>query len=111
MTTKEVADMIAEVGVPFAYYEFPDDVERELPIIAFLFTDNNDFMADNSNYTDTRTLVIELYTREKDFSLEKTIRSLLNDHDMPFYQQSEYLNDERCWITTYTTEVVITDGE
>lgn len=107
MTTQEVANMVAEIGLPYAYYEFPDDVERELPFIAFLFTDNNDFIADNINYTDTRTLVIELYTREKDFSLEQTVRSILNGHEMPFSQESEYLNDERCWITTFTTEVVI----
>lgn len=107
MTTQEVANMVAEIGLPYAYYEFPDDVERELPFIAFLFTDNNDFTADNTNYTDTRTLVIELYTREKDFSLEQTVRSILNGHEMPFLQESEYLNDERCWITTFTTEVVI----
>lgn len=111
MTTEQIADMIAEVGIPYAYYEFPDDVERELPLIAFMFTENNDFIADNQNYTDTRELVIELYTREKDFALEQSIRTLLNTHSMPFYQQSEYLNDERCWITTFTTEVVITNGE
>lgn len=107
MTTRQVADMVAEIGLPYAYYEFPDDVERELPFVAFVYTDNNDFLADNINYAEKRTLVIELYTREKDFDREQTVRSLLINHELPFYQQSEYLNDERCWITTFTTEVVI----
>ena len=107
MTTRQVADMVSEIGLPYAYYAFPDDTERELPFVVFMYTDNNDFIADNKNYSEVRTLVVELYTQEKDFNLEQTVRSLLKNHDMPFYQQSEYLNDERCWITTFTTEVVL----
>ena len=110
MTPKEVADMIAEIGLPYAYYEFPDDTERKPPFVAFMLTDNNDFLADDKNYIEQRTLVIELYTREKDFDLEQTVRNVLNEYDLPFEQESEYLDDERCWITIFTTEVILANG-
>lgn len=107
MTTKEVSEMVAEIGLPYAYYEFPDGTELAPPFVAFLFTDNNDFQADNINYVDIRELVIELYTKDKDLTLENKVREVLNTHELPFDQESEYLTDERCWITIFTTEVII----
>lgn len=111
MTTAEVATMVASIGLPYAYYEFPDDTQREPPFVCFFFTDNNDMMADNQNYTDTRTLVIELYTRQKDFTTESTIRGILNSNELPFSQESDFLTDEHLYITIFTTEVIVTNGE
>ena len=110
MTTSDVATMVAGIGLPYAYYEFPDDTSREPPFVCFMFTDNNDLKADNQNYTDTRTLVIELYTRQKDFTYENTIRGILNAKELPFSQSSDFLTDEHLYITIFTTEVFITNG-
>lgn len=110
MTTKEVATMVGKIGLPYAFYEFSDNTERKLPFVCFLYTDSNDMFADDQNFTNHRTLVIELYTREINFTLEERVRGILNENSLPFVQQGEYLDDERCWITTFTTEVYITDG-
>lgn len=99
--------MVASIGLPYAYYEFPDDTEREPPFVAFMYTDNNDMHADNINYTDTRTLVVELYTRQKDLALEKTVRTVLNNNELPFRMSSDFLEDEGLYITLFTTEVYI----
>ena len=107
MTTQDVATMVASIGLPYAYYEFPDNTALEPPFVCFLFTDNNDMKADNINYTDQRTLVIELYTAQKDFIFESLIRSALNSYELPFSQASDYLAGEHLYITTFTTEVVI----
>lgn len=107
MTTQDVATMVASIGLPYAYYEFPDNTALEPPFVCFLFTDNNDMKADNINYTDQRTLVIELYTAQKDFIFESLIRSVLNSYELPFSQASDYLAGEHLYITTFTTEVVI----
>lgn len=111
MTTKEVATMVASIGLPYAYYEFPDDTQRDPPFVCFLFTDNNDMLADNENYTDTRTLVIEFYSGQKDFSTESIIRSVLRGAKLPFTQSSDFLADEHLYITIFTTEVILEDGE
>lgn len=109
MTTEQVAAIVAEIGVPYAYYEFPDDTEREPPFVAFMYTDSADLMADNHNYTDRRTLVIELYTAQKDLALEKRVRDVLSGHELPFRMSSDYLEGEQLYITLFTTEVYI-DG-
>lgn len=111
MTTTQVAQVVSSIGLPFAYYEFPDDTQREPPFVAFMFTDGDDMYADDSNYQDIRRLVIELYTAEKDFTWENTVRGVLNTNNMPFQMGSAYLDDEHVYITTFTTEVVITNGE
>ena len=110
MTTKQVADMVAEIGLPFAYYAFPDGTSREPPFVAFMLTDNNDVYADDLNYIDKRTLVIELYTDEKDFALEYCVRGVLNAHNLTFTQASARIDSEQMFVTTFTTEVII-DGE
>ena len=111
MTTKQIATMVATIGLPYAYYEFPDDTALEPPFVCFMLTENNDFKADNRNYTDQRTLVIELYTAQKDFIFESLIRSVLNSNELPFSQASDFLESEHIYITTFTTEVILTDGE
>ena len=107
MTITEVASMVAEIGLPFAFWEFKDDTAREPPFVCFLYTGSNDTFADNENYTDIRTLVIELYTADKDYTLEQTVRDVLNAHGLQFETDFERLDDERLYITTYTTEVLI----
>lgn len=113
MTTKEVAQMVASINapnnLPYAYYEFPDNTELEPPFLCFMYTDSNDMMADNQNYTDQRTLVIELYTKQKDLALESAVRSVLISNNLPFRMSSEFLSSEQLYITLFTTEVII-DG-
>lgn len=108
MTYAEVASMVAEIGLDYAYYEFPDDTQKQLPFVCFLFTGSDDAYADNINYVDKRTLVIELYTRNKDFETEETVRGVLLSHKLAFTQADDYLHDEQCYITTFTTQVIIT---
>lgn len=107
MTTEEVASIVASIGLPYTYYEFPDGTAIEPPYVAYIYTDSNDMMADNINYTDLRTMVIELYTRNKDLALEKQVRDVLINNELSFRMASAYLNDEHLYITTYTTEVYI----
>ena len=108
MTLKEVSDMVAEIGLDYAYYEFPDDTERQLPFVCFLFTGSDDIYADDINYVDKRTLAIELYTKNKDFETEQTVRDVLLSHNLSFTVGYDYLHDEQCYITVFTTQVIIT---
>ena len=67
MTYKEVSEMISGIGLPYAYYQFPDDTELQPPFICFLFQEDNDFIADGINYQQISSLVVELYNDAKDF--------------------------------------------
>lgn len=107
MTYKEISQMIKEVGVPYAYYQFPEGTGQEPPFICFYYPNNNDFVADGENYVKVVQLVIELYTDNKDFSLEATLEAVLAEHGLVFTREETYIDSERMYLETYYTEVII----
>lgn len=110
MTYQEVKTMVASIGIPYAYYQFTADTAQAPPFICFYFDDSNDEPADNQNWAKIRTLYIELYTDEKDFSLESTVESVLTNNDQFYERSEEYLDSERMMMVVYQTQVVITGG-
>lgn len=111
MTYVEVKNMIAGLGLPFAYNQFPHDTKREPPFICFLFDNNSDdLMADDTNYQAIRPLSIELYTDEKSFELEETIETALKNAGLPFVRSETYIESERMYQINYDTEVIITNA-
>lgn len=111
MTHEQVATMIRSIGIPFAYYQFPNDTPQSPPFICFFYPDNNDVIADNTNYAKIERLVIELYTDDKDFSLEQEIEAVLNANGLVFSRDEEFLDSERMHETIYETNVIITSEE
>ena len=108
MTTQEVAAMIEEIGLPFCYYQFPDGTATAPPFVAFFCPAEDGLFADNITYTRRATLVIELYSDDKDFTHEEAIEAILDAHDLPWEKDSTYLGDERLYMTTFTTSVLLT---
>lgn len=109
MTHKQVAQMVASIGIPYAYYQFPDGTGQQPPFICFFYPNNNDVLADNSNYQKVEHLAIELYTDNKDFALEASVEAVLNLNGLVYTRDEEYLNNERMFEVVYETDVVITE--
>lgn len=109
MTHKQIAQMVASIGVPYAYYQFPDDTVQQPPFICFFYPNNNDVLADNTNYQKVEHLVIELYTDNKDFALEASVEAVLNLNGLVYSRDEEYLDSERMFEVVYETDVVITE--
>jgi len=109
MTYKEVATMINSIGIPYAYYQFPDGTGQACPFICFFFSDSNDLAADDTNYQKIRTLNIELYTDNKDFALEETVETVLNSNGLVYDRSESYLDSERMFMVVYTTDILITE--
>lgn len=107
MTLKEVTDMIASIGLSYAYYEFPDGTEQEPPFVVYYYPESDDFFADNKNYVDKRRLYVELYTNEKDFEKEATVESVLSSNGLTYRKVETYIGSERMYQITYETEVFI----
>ena len=106
MTYQEIAQMIESIGLPFAYYQFPDDTEQVPPFICFLY-DYDYTYADDSNYAQSVVLIIELYTDTKDVRLEFDVETMLKNYGLSWSKDSVYIDSERMWQTTYRTEVFI----
>ncbi len=109
MTYKEIATMVESIGLPYAYYQFPEGTDQACPFICFFLDSSNDFAADNTNYQKIRSLNIELYTDNKDFTLEQTVEDILSGSGLVYYREETYLDSERMFMVSYETEIVITE--
>ena len=98
MTYQEVKQMVESIGIPYAYYQFPEGTDQPCPFICFYFTDSNDLAADDTNYQ-----------RNKDFTLENTVEAVLNQHGFVYARDEAYIDTERMNMVTYTIEVIITE--
>lgn len=109
MTTQEVASMVASIGVPYAYYQFPEGTEQATPFVCFFYSGSEGFPADDTNYQRMERLVIELYTDNKDFDLEKTVGDTLNDHGLVWTRDEEWIESERMLEVVFQTTICITE--
>ena len=109
MTVQEVATMIESIGLPYAYYQFPEGTATPTPFICYFYPNNDDFFADDSNYSRINELYIELYTDEKDFNLENQIEQILMANDFSFVKSEDYIKSEKMHEVLYQMEVII-DG-
>ena len=109
MTTAEVKTMIASIGVPFAYYQFPESA-KACPFICFFYSGSNDFLADSSNYVKIENLVIELYTKNKDFTLEATVEGVLAQNGLVWSRSEYYIDNEKLYQTIYETDILLQVG-
>lgn len=107
MTYTEVATMVASIGLPYAYYQFPEGTGQDPPFVVFFYSNIDDVYADDSNYQRIVTLNIELYTREKDFEHEETIETALADNGLTYYKEENYIDSEKMYQIAYETEVII----
>ena len=110
MTYAEIASMIESTGLENAYYQYPEGEAPELPYILFYYPERNDFQADNKNYARIPQLNIELYTKEKDFDKEKLIEDLLDENEIPYNKEEQYIEKEKMYEVLYITEVIINES-
>ena len=108
MTLTEVANMVASFGFSWRYSHFSQTPAT--PFVVYYYPNNNDVYADMSNYVDKRALHIELFTKSKDPEAEATIEAVLKAKGLTWYKQTDFLNDELIFQTTYEMEVII-NGE
>ena len=116
MTPQDVYAMLTGIDndIPVAYYRFLDTTTQPAPappFICYLYPGSNDFYADNANFQHISTLAIELYTDFKDFTLEERVEAVLAAQELAWTKEETYLDDQRLHMTTWTTEVVITQKE
>ena len=108
MTLTEVANLIASFGFSWRYSHFSQTPNP--PYVVYYYPNNNDVYADDSNYVDKRALHIELFTKAKDPVSGSAIEAVLKSNGLTWYKQTDFLNDEKLFQTTYELEVII-NGE
>jgi len=109
MTYKQIASMVSSIGLPYAYYQFPEGTAQAPPFVVFFYADTDDVFADDTNYQRIATLNIELYTDEKDFSTESTVEQILTNNNLTYYKEENYIDSEQMWQIAYEMEVIINE--
>ena len=122
MTYKEVYQVVSGITVststtdtiPCAYWMFPEDDPNNPapppPFICYYYNDSNDLLADGINYQKIRGLTVELYCDNKDFTLEKAVEDKLTSNGFVYAKSEDYIESEKLYMTTFETEVIITNG-
>lgn len=108
MTYKQIASMVSSIGLPYAYYQFPEGTAQAPPFVVFFYADTDDVFADDTNYQRIAMLNIELYTSEKDFATESTVEQILTNNNLTYYKEENYIDSEQMWQIAYEMEVLIT---
>lgn len=108
MTTKEVAQMIAGIGLPNAYDHFDkDNTPGHPPFICFMYPSSENFFADDSVYQKFRTLRIELYTNEKELSLEEAVENAMDAAGIVYDSSETYIESENMYMVVWETNELI----
>ena len=104
MTIAQLAEMLQETGIPFAYDHFAEGESPEPPFICYLLPGSDNFAADGRVYFKINEVRIELYTDKKDVSVEKQMEDALDLRGI-FYNKSEvWISEERLYEVLYSFE-------
>lgn len=109
MTYKNIATMIAGIGIPYAYYQFPEGTGQAPPFICFFYENDNDVKADQSNYQKVEHLVVELYTTTKDFEHEQAVEAALKNAGLVYSRNEVFIDDEKLYQEVYEADVLINE--
>lgn len=105
MTIEQIAAMLQETGIPFAYDHFAEGESPEPPFICYLLPGSDNFAADGRVYFKINEVRIELYTDKKDVSVEKQVEDALDDRGI-FYNKNEvWISEERLYEVLYSFDV------
>ena len=98
---EELVQMIAEMGIPFAYDHFAEGESPDPPFLCYLLPGSDNFAADGRVYYKMSEVRIELYTDFKDVSLEEKVTAVLDNHGI-FYEQSEvWIEEEKLYEVAF----------
>ena len=63
------------------------------------------FYADDTVYYEGYAVTIEVYTDQKDLQLEKKVKQLLNNNELPYESYESFLDSENMYLKAYEIEI------
>ena len=105
MSYEEIAEMMQEIGLPFAYHHFAEGESPNPPFVLFLSPKENTFGADNLMYISFKTLHIELYTDAKSPETEERVKEILYQHNIYYTKTEAWIESEKLYEVLYELEV------
>ena len=100
----KLAEMIKQMGIPFAYDHFAEGESPDPPFICYLLPGSDNFAADGKVYYRINEVRIELYTDRKDLLVEEQVTAVLDEHGI-FYDQTEvWIDSEKLYEVVFSFE-------
>lgn len=99
--------MLKDTGLPFAYDHFTEGEAVDPPFICYLLPGSHNFAADGKVYLKVSIVHLELYTDEKNPSLEQAVEAVLDSGEV-FYDKTEvWIGSEKLYEVLYTFEMEV----
>lgn len=99
--------MLNDTGLPFAYDHFTEGEAVDPPFICYLLPGSHNFAADGKVYHKVSIVHLELYTDEKNPSLEQAVEAVLDSGEV-FYDKTEvWIGSEKLYEVLYTFEMEV----
>ena len=90
--------------IPSFYDHAP--VGTALPFGTIHTEQPDNFAADNGVYVEKWNFRFDLYTAEKNLTLEAEIKKLLNDNGIAWTKTEQFIETEQCWEVEFEFEVL-----
>lgn len=103
----KLLQMLKDTRLPFAYDHFAEGEAVEPPFLCYLLPGSHNFAADGKVYHKVSIVHLELYTDEKNPSLEQSVEAVLDASEV-FYDKTEvWIGGEKLYEVLYTFEMEV----
>lgn len=103
----KLLQMLKDTRLPFAYDHFAEGEAVDPPFLCYLLPGSHNFAADGKVYHKVSIVHLELYTEEKNPSLEQTVEAVLDASEV-FYDKTEvWIGSEKLYEVLYTFEMEV----
>ncbi|MGI5954273.1 hypothetical protein [Dysosmobacter sp.] len=103
MTFAELVAILEPTGFPWTYHHW--DTPPPPPYGVYLSVRDNPFFADNRTYTFSAGIRLEVYSLERDTSLDDKVRAALDAAEIPYDTDYTFLESEGLYESIFEIEV------
>lgn len=96
--------LLESSGLPVAYLKWDDPPEP--PYLVYLFVEDNDLVADDSNYASIGSWQVELYGIRKDPAAEAAVESALRSAGLVWQKREAYVEAEDMHQVLYLFDMI-----
>lgn len=111
-TAKQLFEMFGEISgledkVTYRLWKrTPGEDKPQMPFLSFYSNYERTFAADNRAFYAIPHYQAELYSYQTAPDLEAAVEAVLNEADIVWRKNKEYLDDQQCWCVIYEFEVL-----
>ena len=103
MSHDELLEVLRLTGIPWAYHHW--EGRQKPPYGVYLDEEDDPFFADGKTYVFFSSMWLEVYTLERDPTLDQRIRAALDAAEIAYYVHYTWIESEGLYETIFEIEV------